>query len=58
MSEENQGGLRKVMFGSDRSETEDKVLSYVSNRLQEGAQIREVLEEEYVLRNTTPAKRR
>ena len=58
MSEENQGGLRKVMFGSDHSETEDKVLSYVSNRLQEGAQIREVLEEEYVLRNTTPAKRR
>jgi hypothetical protein len=58
VSEENQGGLRKVMFGSDHSETEDKVLSYVSNRLQEGAQIREVLEEEYVLRNTTPAKRR
>ena len=56
MSEENQGGLRKVMFGSDHSETEDKVLSYVSHRLQEGAQIREVLEEEYVLRNTTPAK--
>jgi hypothetical protein len=58
VSEENQGGLRKVMFGSDHSETEDKVLSYVSNRLQEGAQTREVLEEEYVLRNTTPAKRR
>jgi hypothetical protein len=58
VSEEDEGGLRKVMFGSDHSEAEDKVLSYVSHRLQEGAQIREVLEEEYVLRNTTPAKRR
>jgi hypothetical protein len=58
VSEENQGGLRKVVFGSDHSQTEDKVLSYVSNRLKEGAQIRGVLEEEYVLRNTTPAKRR
>ena len=58
MSEENESGLRKVMFGSDHSETEDKVLSYVSHRLQEGAQLREVLEEEYVMRNTTPAQRR
>ncbi len=56
MSEENKGGLRRVMFGPDHSEAEDKVLSYVSNRLQDGAQIRDVLEEEYVLRNTTPAR--
>ena len=59
MSEENESsGLRRVMFGPGHSEAEDKVLSYVSHRLQEGAQIRDVLEEEYVLRNTTPARRR
>ncbi len=58
MSEENESGLRRVIFGSDHSEAEDKVLSYVSRRLQEGAQLSEVLEEEYVLRNTAPAKRR
>ncbi len=58
MSEENESGLRRVMFGPDHSESEDKVLSYVSNRLQGGAQIRDVLEEEYVLRNTTAAQRR
>ena len=58
VSEENESGLRRLMFGPDHSESEDKVLSYVSNRLQDGAQIREVLEEEYVLRNTTPAQRR
>ncbi len=58
MSEENESDLRRVIFGSDHSEAEDKVLSYVSHRLQEGAQLSEVLEEEYVLRNTAPAKRR
>jgi hypothetical protein len=58
VSEENESDLRRAIFGSDHSEAEDKVLSYVSNRLQQGAQLSEVLEEEYVLRNTAPAKRR
>ena len=58
MSEENESGLRRVIFGPDRSEAEEKVLSYVSHRLKEGARIRDVLEEEYVLRNTTPNQRR
>ena len=58
MSEENESGLRRVIFGPDHSEAEEKVLSYVSHRLKEGAHIRDVLEEEYVLRNTTPAQRR
>ena len=58
MSEENESGLRRVLFGPDHSETEDKVLSYVSHRLQEGAHLRDVLEEEYVVRNTTPSERR
>jgi hypothetical protein len=58
VSEENESDLRRAIFGSEHSEAEDKVLSYVSHRLQEGAQLSEVLEEEYVLRNTAPAKRR
>ena len=58
MSEENESGLRELIFGKEHTESEDKVLSYVSHRLKEGAHIRDVLEEEYVLRNTTPAQRR
>jgi hypothetical protein len=58
VSEENESGLRRVMFGPDHSEADEKVLSYVSHRLKEGAHIRDVLEEEYVLRNTTPDQRR
>ena len=58
MSEENESGLRRVIFGPDHSEAEEKVLSYVSHRLKEGARVRDVLEEEYVLRHTTPDQRR
>ena len=58
MSEENESGLRRVMFGPDHSEAEEKVLSYVSHRLKEGGHFRDVLEEESVLRNTTPDQRR
>ena len=58
MSEENESGLRRVIFGPDSSEAEEKVLAYVSHRLKEGAHIRDVLEEEYILRNTTPNQRR
>jgi hypothetical protein len=58
VSEEKGSGLRELMFGPDHSETEDKVLSYVSHRLKEGAHLRDMLEEEYVVRNTTPSERR
>jgi hypothetical protein len=33
VSEENNSGLRRVMFGPDHSESEDKVLSYVSHQV-------------------------
>jgi hypothetical protein len=58
VSEENGSGLRELMFDSDHSEAEDKVLSYISHRLKEGAHLGNVLEEEYVVRNTTPVQRR
>lgn len=57
MSEESESGLRKLLFGREHSEAENKVLEYVAHRLKEGAHLGDVLEEEYVLRNTTPAQR-
>ncbi len=58
MSEENESRLRKLMFGGDeRSESEEKVLSYITHRLKNGAYLRDVLREEYVVRNSTPAER-
>ena len=59
MSEENQSGLRKLLLGDDddRSEVVDKVLAYVAHRLKDGAHLGDVLEEEYVVRNTTRTQR-
>ncbi len=58
MSEENQSGLRNLLFGDDeRSDVLDKVLAYVAHRLKDGAHLGDVLEEEYVVRNTTQTQR-
>jgi hypothetical protein len=57
VSEQNESGLRRLLFGADHSEGEQKVVDYVSHRLKEGANLSEVLEEEYVVRNITPAQR-
>jgi hypothetical protein len=58
VSEENESALRKLLFGTDHhSEVEEKVLDYVSHRLKDGANLSAVLEEEYVVRNITPAQR-
>lgn len=57
MGEENESGLRKILFGDDHSELEHRAIRYVAHRLKRGAHLREVLEEEYVVRNTTPVER-
>ncbi len=57
MSEANESGIRGLLFGEGRSEPEDKVLQYVAHRLKEGAHLRDVLEEEYVVRQTTQNQR-
>ncbi len=58
MSEENESGLRGLLFGGGGQwESEDKVLEYVAHRLKDGAHLRDVLEEEYVVRNTTRTQR-
>ncbi len=42
------------LFGTNnRSGRQDKVLEYVIHRVQDGANLREVLQEEYVRRNAT-----
>ncbi len=56
MSEENESGLRKLLTG-DQAGPEDVILEYVAHRLKEGAHLRDVLEEEYVVRNSTQVQR-
>jgi hypothetical protein len=42
------------LFGTNnRSGRQDKVLEYVVHRIEDGSNLREVLEEEYVRRNAT-----
>ena len=57
MSEENESGLREPLFGSVHAGPEDAVLGYVAHRLKEGARLRDVLEEGYVVRNATRNQR-
>ncbi len=43
------------LFGTRRSSyREEKVLRYIISRIEEGANLREVLQEEYIRRNATP----
>jgi hypothetical protein len=45
------------LLSSDGYSEEDKVREYISHRIRNGANLREVLQEEYVLRNTTQTER-
>ena len=45
------------LLSSDSYSEEDKVREYISHRIRNGANLREVLQEEYVLRNTTQTER-
>ncbi len=44
------------LFGPARSNREEKVLEYIIHRLKDGATLQEVLQEDYVRRNATPAE--
>jgi hypothetical protein len=57
VSEENESKLSKLVFGNERSESEEKILSYVTRRLKNGENLSDVLQEEYVVRNSTQAER-
>ena len=43
----------RIFGGSTNSAREEKVLEYIVYRINEGANLREVVEEEYVRRNAT-----
>jgi hypothetical protein len=57
VSENNESGLSKLLFSNDHSESEEKVIQYVSHRLKSGAHLEDVLEDEYVVRNSTQVER-
>ena len=57
MSEEKESGLRKLLIGNDYSESEEKVLAYITHRLKGGAHLEDVLRDEYVVRNSTQSER-
>ena len=51
---ENKRSFWDKLFGTNnRSGRQDKVLEYVIHRIEDGANLREVLQEEYVRRNAT-----
>ena len=56
MSEQDKSFFDRLLSGGGHSE-EDKVREYVRHRIRNGANLREVLQEEYVLRNTTQNER-
>ena len=56
MSEQDKSFFDRLLSSDDYSE-EDKVREYISHRIRNGANLREVLKDEYVLRNTTQNER-
>ena len=56
MSEQDKSFFDRLLSGGGHSE-EDKVREYISHRIRNGANLRDVLQEEYVLRNTTQTER-
>ena len=53
MSEQKRSFWDRLFGTNNRSGRQDKVLEYVIHRIEDGANLREVLQEEYVRRNAT-----
>lgn len=53
MAEKKRSFWDKLFGTNNRSGRQDKVLEYVIHRIEDGANLREVLQEEYVRRNAT-----
>ena len=53
MAEKKRSFWDKLFGANNRSGRQDKVLEYVIHRIEDGANLREVLQEEYVRRNAT-----
>ena len=53
MTEQRRSFWDRLFGTNNQSRRQDKVLEYVINRIEDGANLREVLQEEYVRRNAT-----
>lgn len=54
MSEEHKSFWARLFSGSYRSIREEKVLEYILYRVNDGANLRDIVQEEYVSRNASP----
>ncbi len=54
MSEENRSFLEESFGGTSSPERDERLRQYIVHRLKEGANLREVVREEYVLRHASP----
>jgi hypothetical protein len=53
MPEEKQGFWRRLFSTNKRSAREEKVMGYILHRLDEGGNLHDIVEEEYVRRNAS-----
>lgn len=54
--QEKQSFWRRIFSSNVRSAREEKVVEYIAHRIGEGANLREVIQEEYVRRNASPSE--
>ncbi len=54
MTEKKRSFWDRLFGTAQRSGRQEKVLEYIIHRIEDGANLREVLQEEYVRRNATP----
>ena len=57
MSEQGKSFFERLLSSEDHFGERDKVREYIIHRLKEGANLREVIQEEYVVHNSTQAER-
>ena len=57
VSEQGKSFFERLLSSEDHFGERDKVREYIIHRLKEGANLREVIQEEYVVRNSTQAER-
>jgi hypothetical protein len=57
MSEQQRSFWSRLFKGSGHPRRQDKVLEYIVHRIDEGANLRDVMEEEYIRRNLSRNER-
>lgn len=57
MAEEKKSFWRRIFGGPTRSARQERVLEYIVHRMDAGANLNDILDEEYVLRNLSRGER-